>query len=379
MSGLSVVAAGGGLGNSGKDIPLDEFGHDQRRVSHRYWLRDAARKIWLIDDDFRSLRLCGLAPIVTPDGEAVQLRMWADTGTVGVGGVVSCGNVRLCPVCASRVLGRRRDEVLGMLASPAAHGTVKVFVTMTLRHSHEQGPKQQKLAVSAAWKASVSQGRAAMRLKAAGLMGTIRSIETQLCGPSGAHTHVHAIMVFAEGTTRGIVDAELGKVRERWERRAMAEMDGLRPSAERGVNWKMARDMGDVASYLTKVCDEVTRTDTKIGRNGSLSPLQLLHEVVMTGDATLFAVLLEYARETKGTRSIVVSSSLRKALAVVEDVSDEEIAAEEPDGAVIIQLTGSAWAALVKAVGTVHVLETARIGGCAAVRELLFRVEAPPD
>lgn len=392
---VGLPAQGAGLGTSGNVIPSaagGELGTVIPRLGStgRFELRDAMREFWWRHgvDEFRTRRLCGVTAIRLPDAPAsVQLRMDRDGARAAVTGTTSCGDTRLCPVCAPRVLRKRREEIRDLTATAFAQGMRVAFVTGTLRHRRDQGPAQQRKAIENGWR-SVTQGGAMQRAKKAGLVGTIRGFEVQLLGPAGPHAHVHALVFFAPGTDDDTIGAFMDGAGGRWRASAERDMDGLRPSEAHGWQWELVDDAAAAGDYVTKgaadelgwsPADEIARADLKRGRNGSISPLQLV-QLVAGGDydPALEALLVDFARAMKGARTILVSRSLREALGAPDERTDEELAAEAEDvrdWPIVAEFSPTAWALIVREVGVAGAMRAAVEMRGACVPYLLERAE----
>lgn len=399
MTGLLGSTAQPALGNSGKVIP-DEAARGAGPPSSgadptlgRYDLRDAAQvDLWRRAglDEFRSLRLCGRSAIPSsrPDVAGVQLRRSAE-GRHALTGQTSCGNTRLCPVCAPRIARKRADEIR-RYTTAAFEAQIRVaFFTATLRHKLNQGPAQQLAAVRASFKKVNQGGHWDRAQKLHGVLGTIRSIEVQLLGPAGAHTHLHGLIFFAAGTSDESIRTVMEGCGRRWAAGAAAVMDGLRPSDAHGWQWEIVEDATAAGDYVAKPAvaelawspaDEVARADRKRGRGGSVSPLQLLAMVMSDHDEHHEAVLIDYARAMKGSQTIIVSKGVKKALGITEERSDEELAAEPEDGVatweVVAEFTPGSWTAIVRAVGIGGVLRAAAGMGSECVPYLLAAAAA---
>ncbi len=417
--------AGRPLGNSGNvSHPGKKSGWG--RALGRHELRDDARRAWKTlgssrenPDEFRSLRLCGVAAI--PGVGAIEVRRdtSGEENRAAIVGTTSCGSPWACPVCAARVRERRRMELHGLVERGSAKGWRWVFVTGTLKHRQGQSVAQQRKAIECAWRAITTGKKAQERRKSGAAAGTVRAIEFMLDGPNGSHGHIHALVavkpwvavktgerelwvrnsdVLAE---RAVADA-METMGASWKGWAEKHMDGLRPDDAHGWKWEMARSAKDATDYVTKtlkqederaqtdgdgwtVSHELARGDAKRGRD-SLSAMELLELAVAdlheTGDCARMLRMVEYARATRGMRAIVVSRSLTDALGKMDERTDEEIA-QEPEAMgdeweTVAVLPLDVWAALVRSVGVAGVLEVAARDGTVGMSKLLEELRAPP-
>jgi hypothetical protein len=116
-SGNSVSAAG--------QSTDDQTGSQVKRTDARLRLRDGIQTFTLLD----SIRGCETAPI----GEAVGIRAKAGEKT-GFAGLMRCGSVWSCPVCAARVRGERAAVLERYAAAWLKAGHGLYLVTLTVPH-----------------------------------------------------------------------------------------------------------------------------------------------------------------------------------------------------------------------------------------------------
>jgi hypothetical protein len=294
-------------------------------------------------------------------------------------GLMSCGSVWACPICAAKVQERRREEVAKAVAWAEAKGLQSAMVTLTFPHymwHHlkdliaQQAEALHRLRAGAPW----------VRFKKdMGYHGLIRSLELTI-GDNGWHPHTHELwFVDAE------VDAETMKARilERWRNccaRAglldLNNVDQVRAFDAHAVDvkgWCTASD------YMAKQDDsrhwgvdsEIAKASTKEGRAKGKHPFRLL-ALAMDGDKKAGAKFVEYAATMKGKRQLFWSAGLKKTVNI-EERSDEELAEEERDEADLLGfLTTDDWRLIRERGQRAQVLDAAESnGGWAAVQHLL--------
>ena len=240
-------------------------------------------------------------------------------------GLQVCSMPWTCPVCASKISERRRQEVAHGMKQAAALGLQVFLLTLTVPHGMGDDVNDIADKMQAAW-TRLWQGRQGMELRnALGLFGHIRALEVTY-GENGFHPHFHALLFFhpQQTTLEG-----WGMLAPRWQK--VAVRSGLpAPSLERGCRI----DGGDqAANYVTKgvwgLESEVTKGHTKTGKKGSRTPLDLLKDF-MKGDTKAGALWRVYASAFEGRRQLYWSNGLKKLLSVAE-LSDEEIALKPED------------------------------------------------
>jgi hypothetical protein len=272
-----------------------------------------------------------------------------------VTGIMRCGSVWACPVCAPVVRGRRAREIdqgtgfwlgldrsetrrnapeVSVNPSESGHGSV-LFLTLTVRHHLADGLANRLGVVTRALGQVLSGAPWDRRKEALGYVGAIRAAEITY-GRNGWHPHLHALLFFdRELSVRELADLKAW-LYGRWGSVCEARGFGSITKAN-GVDLRPVRASGnELGDYLTKVDGgwgaglELARADLKGGRrSGSRSPFSILREFLETGDAELLALWKEYEAATFGKRAIVWSRGLRARLGLAAEVSDEEAAAAE--------------------------------------------------
>ena len=158
---------------------------DRRHRNSRYELRT---RLQAFTPNSR-LANCGRCRI----NPHVEVRMAG--GRSYYAGVMHCGLVWLCPVCAHRRTTHRRQQVRQLLVDHLAGGNGAEFLTLTLpHHAADKLANTWPLATNG-WK-RVQQGGAWTRLKAAiGIIGTIRVLEVTYSVKHGWHPHIHVVLL----------------------------------------------------------------------------------------------------------------------------------------------------------------------------------------
>jgi hypothetical protein len=288
-------------------------------------------------------------------------------------GLQTCGSVWMCPVCAGRVAETRRREMNKALAAARAEGLAVFLMTLTFRHSADEGLADTLTALKASMKAFRNH-RSFATLRKTGMVGTVVATE-MTHGHHGWHPHAH-ILVFWKGDKEEGHEA-LEALREPW----LASLAGQDREGE-GAAFDL-RDGSAAGKYVAKwgAAEELTLGGKKTGKAGGLHPWQILDKTRHSARAR--GLFFEYAMATKGRRALVWSPGL-KARFEVDDVSDEEAAeASDQEAAdlvesVIITLRREEWIEARKR-GRARLLEAAEAGGTAAVIGVLTVQQASSD
>lgn len=350
---------------------------DHGRVIRRFAMQSAARELLPREGVAKCLRVSfpredgtmGVDVLFAPAQQAAHL-----------GGLQMCKSVWLCPVCSSKISERRREELSGALRtwleSPAGEVRRLLLVTLTLQHDRWDDLSEVFGALKKARRLLVS-GKAAQAFASQyGIVGTIRSLELTY-GENGWHPHLHILMFF--GREVPILPFERAMI-ERWTRAV--------GSVGRYASWQHGCDVrfsdADIAKYVAKwgkepnwtPAHELTKGVAKLGRRGGRTAMQLLSDY-LDGDGDAGRLWLQYACNLKGERQLVWSIGLRDRLGLVEEKTDEEIAMEQPEIAVILaSLTMGAWRVVIANDARGELLEVAAGGDPAQVEAFLVQLGA---
>ena len=301
-------------------------------------------------------------------------------------GLMTCGSVWTCPVCSAVVQERRRVEIGKAVAWAYETGKQAAMVTLTFPHykqnSLDELIKKQADALSRFRRGNVwtlFRGRV-------GFAGLIRALELTH-GDNGWHPHTHELW-FVDGQKS--IEDEKSFITERWLRCCIAaglvDADNaaqIEAFKRHGVDIK---DRCDASDYLAKNDDakhwgvdrELAKATSKAGKANGLHPFGLL-ALARDGDKIAGAKFVEYAQVMKGKRQLFWSHGLKE-LVGVDEVTDEELAAEQEDKADLLGLiTPQQWGWVRKAGLRAQVLDAAELSGWVGVEAILNCLYEPPD
>ena len=281
-------------------------------------------------------------------------------------GLMACGSVWTCPVCAAKVSERRRTELRQAIEAGKVLGWVPHFVTLTIPHGAGDDIKVLLAKLSEALK-RLSSGKYAIKRRieqerpSEVLHGYIRALEVTHGNKNGFHPHFHMIAFTSGGITSAFMqDAYLAA----WQR--ACRLAGLSiPDDEHGVT---VQDGRFAAEYASKwgIEDEMTKGHTKQARLKGITPWGMLRAVLDGDDpeypaeraAALFQV---YAAAFAGRRQLYWSNGLRAKLALAKELSDEELVAKPDDeeASVLATLTVEQWKAIRRKGQQAHILTVA--------------------
>lgn len=294
---------------------------------------------------YRRVAACGRC--ATGETVALKVGQHDDGQHAFISGTQTCGAIWACRVCSTTIRTRRKGEVQQAATEWAARGGRLTMLTLTMRHDENDGLADLMTALSDAWRA-VQRRRPWQRWSKV-MHGTITATEiTQGFGSnevnrSGWHPHKHLLLFIPGGEEGEQLELELAAwLPEAWAR-AVEKRLGKRPDEAHGVHL-LPLD-ASAAEYVAKLSDEVTRGDLK---SGSRQPWALLGPVA-DGEAWAVARWLEYDGATRGRRALVWSDGLRADLIPdIEDLTDEELAAEEVEGEVVALVAAADWLRLMR-------------------------------
>jgi len=339
------------------------------RESRRH-KRHAQREVQWGVSSIERVRKCGRVAL----GDVAII---GNAGIAHYAGLTTCGSIWACPVCSAKIRNHRAEEISAAAARWDLAGNSVYMVTLTA--PHDMGMKLgQLLPVIADSFRAVISGRAWLRVKKqAGITGTIRSVEITH-GANGWHPHLHVLVFTAADPGADGLAAMVLHFREKW-RRAIVKAGYRPPSDEHGVKVDRCMSAAEAGAYIAKTQDgkspgnELARSDLKNGRDGHRTPFEILEDFRWTGDADDLALWHVYERATKGHQAISWSKGLRVLLAAPER-SDEEIAAQEVGGDVVLMIPKDTWREVVRVPGlSVYLLGEAERGGVDAVLAVLER------
>ena len=307
-------------------------------------------------------------------GEGVGVWRSTQHQTAHYSGLIVCGSVWTCPVCAAKISERRRLELQAAISQHRESGGDAYLLTLTTPHGRRDDLAQ-LLAMQAKALASFTAQRAVKAVFAEmGEIGRVRAFEVthgRKGTNNGWHPHYHFLQ-FAKG---GADAAQLMDWRTRlyleWAK--CCERAGLgTPSFQHGLD---LQDGSKADKYLSKwglEC-EMTKGHIKQAKAGGETPFDLLRAVLADkSDRQAAALFSEFGRVFKGKRQLSWSRGLRARFDLVEK-TDEEIAQEHTEGAELLGLISvDEWRDVLRVQARGVVLELAAAGGWLAVARFLW-------
>lgn len=285
-------------------------------------------------------------------------------------GLLVCGRVWTCPVCAAKIAERRRQDLRDAIKAAIAMGMRVYFVTLTVKHGVGDDLQELLDKQSQALK-RLSQGKYSIKSQLRAIYaatgeecpeihGYIRALEVTH-GENGFHPHFHLLVFTSENMPASILQYVYSHA---WKR--ACRLAGLpEPSDERGVTVK---DGSHAAEYASKwgLEDEMTKAHVKTTKLKGLTPWGMLRAVLDGDDpdyppARASALFRVYAKAFHGRRQLYWSNGLRKLLQLAQELTDEELIAQAEDeqSTLLATITVKQWRAIRQFQQEAHLLTVA--------------------
>lgn len=263
-------------------------------------------------------------------------------------GVMTCGSIWTCPVCAAKISERRRIELRETIDAARARGLSVLMVTLTLQHNRREVYKDLVEVLRLAWR-KMQGGRWWGNFKSAlGLFGHVTSLEFTVSLDNGGHPHLH-VLIFVEAQDvdvnklRELVSARYTHILKKLGRYAHHKHGVLVQTGDDAVGDYIAKYGGDDRNAKTWGLDaEMTKGLVKSGlQHGEhYTPFQLL-DLYMLGNMQAGRMFVQYVEAFKGRNQLTGLTQLRRRLGLDASMTDEEIAeAGEADSAKFVTLDG---------------------------------------
>ncbi|MBT7072532.1 MAG: hypothetical protein HN975_16770 [Anaerolineae bacterium] len=337
------VNTGGSLGILTRLSSGDDFEAYQAYRNDRYRLQEIASGV------LGDRRLSGCCKSVITLGNMVDILKNGDTGKCRYDGLMLCGSVWQCPVCAARITLQRKQELLTADLSGYSTG----LLTLTVSHGQHDTLKS-LLADLSLMRNKLKSGRWWKDFRTANdFTGAITTTEVTH-GVNGWHVHYHMLMIFEVFPNYEQLETHFY---DRWE--ALAGKQGRYTSAANGVDFRECEKL----DYLTKwsTHSELVYGDRKDARNGNISIWEMLRRIG-AGDQQYEKYFREYSRCFKGKKQLVWGRGLKQLLSVGEGVPADDAAIE-----LLMSLSRDDWRLILKHGQRAKILELAEASGASGV------------
>ena len=342
------------------------FQPDPGKTVSKWRLQEAARRLL---PDKKGLQRC----CCTRHKGGAGVKIWRGAHGAWFTGLVQCGSVWVCPVCAGKVAEGRAEELQRGIDYALETGHGCMMVTLTFSHGRGDILSDTLSGFSKALRA-LKSGRAYQTLfMDFGIIGEVRALEVTHGQANGWHPHTHSI-TFAR---LKLSNADRFKFECRlfvlW-RAACAKAKIGAPEFGPGVHVRPAKDAAD---YVAKwgFATEVTRSHIKTAKGGGRTPWQLLADAD-SGDQRAAWLFREFAQCFHGKRQLYYSPGLRQKLGLLDELTDQQLLDIEPEEKTLVcEIDNDEWRMILRFKMREAVLSAA--GQCAeSVRVLLDGLRA---
>lgn len=309
-------------------------------------------------------------------GEEVGVNKSKDHGRSFYTGVIQCGRVFTCPVCAAKVQERRRIEI--SKAFDWAYNVIGkkvILVTFTFPHQKTDDLRELLLMQREAYRRLRSGKAWDKNKKRIGFEGLIRSLEITYSFKNGFHPHTHEAWIVDKSVNVEVLREwiagqwlskckKVGLVKEGYEK----EADFLNHSVQ-------ITDNASNSDYMAKMDDskhwgadrELAKSNVKQAKGKGIHPYEFLNNSI-NGDTKSARLFLKYADATRGCRQIFWTPKLKGRVGV-DELTDEEIAQQTEDKADVLgKLSKEEWNVVVKENAQSFVLDLAETSGFHGVK-----------
>ena len=292
------------------------------------------------------------------------------------GGLATCGSVWVCPVCSAKISERRKLEIVNAANLHKAAGGGLYMVTLTWAHSRHDDLQQMVKSSREALRRLRMQWAYVQSLKAIDYVGMIRAFEVTHGDANGWHPHFHELCFLKEKLTDRQLDSWKRVLFEQWKKQCLRAGLG-EPNRTVGVTIIEAES---AAEYIAKfgneprwgVGSELTKHQTKHGKNGNRSPWDLLR-LYAEGEPRFGHLFREYANAFFGARQVHWSPGLKQLFGIAE-MTDEALAKmHEEDAYAVCRISKMDWKKVLAQSYEARplILELAEKGGADAVNRFL--------
>jgi hypothetical protein len=316
---------------------------------NRFNLQTHARKIL---PDFGIAKCHKLIVPMKPDLDGVRqinrrevdIYVNKESGKGFYGNLITCKSIWVCPVCASKISERRRQEITTALEQSREMGHYHLLASYTV--SHHLGDPLAYIAdgMNEAFR-RLKTGKSWQLFKQRhNWYGDIKSTEITF-GNNGWHFHFHQLIILDKKPSPREFTKLESELKTRW--LSALNQRAFYASWSNGLDIRPTDD--SIADYVEKIGNwtvehELTKQSVKVGKVKGRTPVQILIDYATDGvadDANLFR---EYGVFTKRKNQLYWSKGLRERLNIEPEMSDDELMdAQEEPAMLLATLTEEEW------------------------------------
>lgn len=295
-------------------------------------------------------------------------------------GILRCGSVWECPVCALHIRAKRAQE---LELAVQGWGPSRVYMlSTTVRHAHGHDLRSTRRGLTAAFSAVIRGKPWKCFCAKLGLRHHVRGLEVTF-GAHGSHPHIHALLFVDDELTDEQLLAAWSWLQRRWATFVRNELGREFVPNEHGVDLRKAVR----ADYLAKFGCELTDPGTKRGRRGNRTPFQIATSAASGNSLADEELWIAYCKAMRGAKMLTWSDGFRTFLGFDEKTDQEVVDGEEQASEIVAVIPGAVWDRVRDRRGlTCAILEAAELAagepeGFVAIERLIQRrlPRAPRD
>jgi plasmid rolling circle replication initiator protein Rep len=245
------------------------------------------------------------------------------------GGLMKCGSVWICPVCASEITEVRRIELKEAVESWKSTAEHDVYMlTLTVPHYAKDSLEVVLDGITQAFRKLTNRKGFKQFSSEIGLQGRVRTLEVTY-GQNGWHPHFHVLLFVDKKIDSEQLQSLKNILLSQWQSACVSS--GLPIPNEHGLDLVNG---AQAAAYVSKwgIEEEMTKGHLKQGKkDGHVSPFGLL-DLYAEGDTMAGDKFKEFTECFKGKRQLVWSPGLREMVGLKKEKTDEEIAEQISSG-----------------------------------------------
>ena len=254
----------------------------------------------------------------------VNINRHLETDSLFYTGLMVCGQVWLCPICAAKIQRYRAKEVEKAIQVHKEFGGSVYMLTLTVPHKKEDNLKDLLDRFLEAYR-FFTAGKSYKKFKVDfDLVGSIKALETTHNFRFGWHVHVHILTFFKGSISTKAAQQFLFK---RWI--SCAVKKGFDKPKVKALSFDNADYAANYVNkmgleYVWSASDELTKSHTKLSKKGN-SPFDLVRQYVDTSEYRYARLFREYEEAFHYKKMLVWSRGLKKHFGI-ESKEDKEIA-----------------------------------------------------
>lgn len=275
-----------------------------------------------------------------------QVQIWKHLKTQKsfYNGLMVCGSVWNCPVCASKISEKRRKELKQAFDLHNANKGHIALLTLTFRHKKNDRLKDTLKNFTSATSKFRSGKRYQKIRDNMDIIGTIRVFEITY-GKNGFHPHIHIAIFYKNKVDLNLIKNDMFDL---WQK--ACKKFGLSTLKNYGLDLEDGEKAND---YLSKhgtwgLDRELSKSHIKEAKQDSYTPFDFLRWYLITEDKKYLRLFKEYAEALKGKTQLYWSRGL-KIHFNIGDKTDEELSKEKLEDADLLGLlTMEEWKLILK-------------------------------